>query len=231
MNNRPGSGQVPHSPPIDFPVYGLDASWPGSRWLEMFGDVIGGPVRWISLGHQSLAEESVIFVQTYSRPLTDIQAAEIGQSPLEQVAAATAFMLINVTLPVESLPRPAGLDKALTEHADEHSSQYAQWPTVRWRVAAQAVAARVWHFAGGWAGFSDAADGVYLAAVGVGAAPEDLSLALLQDGSAYHFDLDRPLQYSRVLSASKAARTDGDRPLPHREDWHADQLQIMRDLT
>jgi hypothetical protein len=25
------------SPPVDFALYGLEASWPGARWLEMFG--------------------------------------------------------------------------------------------------------------------------------------------------------------------------------------------------
>lgn len=34
MNERPGSRVVRSSPPVDFPVYGLDASWPGSRWLH-----------------------------------------------------------------------------------------------------------------------------------------------------------------------------------------------------
>jgi hypothetical protein len=70
MKNRgsPGSGLVPESPAVDFPVYGLAASWSGSRWLELVGDVIGAPVLLVSLGHQSLDVESVTFVQTYSRP-------------------------------------------------------------------------------------------------------------------------------------------------------------------
>jgi hypothetical protein len=31
-----------------------------------------------------------------------------------------------------------------------------------------------------------------------------------------------------VMVASHAARADGDPPPPCREDWHPDQLQLMR---
>ena len=59
----------------------------------------------------------------------------------------------------------------------------------------QLVQVHVWRFAGGWAAFTDAAAGVYLsvAGVGPGTGPEDLGLAALRDGRAYHFDLDGPL--------------------------------------
>jgi hypothetical protein len=69
MPGGPGSGRVPASPPIGFPVYGLDLSWPGVRWLEVFGDEIGDPPRWVSLGHRSL-DDSLIMVKTYARLAT-----------------------------------------------------------------------------------------------------------------------------------------------------------------
>jgi hypothetical protein len=71
-------------------------------------------------------------------------------------------------------------------------------------------------------------DGVYLTAVGVGTGgPEGLSLAVLRDGSAYHFNLDQPL-YPGVLPASQAAG-GGDRPPPERQERPADQLRLMRE--
>ena len=75
----------------------------------------------------------------------------------------------------------------------------------------------------------DAVEDVYLAAVGVGIDPDGLSLGVLDNGDAYHFELDQPM-HPPVMVASHAARADGDRPPPRREDWHPDQLQLMRQL-
>lgn len=152
MNDRPGSDMVRPSPPADFPVYGLAASWSGSQWLESFGDAIGDPVRWVSLGHQSLNGESLTFVETFSRLRADALAARFLQPPLQQVAFYAAVVLINVTLPAKPLPWPDGFQRALVGHADERSGQYAQWPLVSWRVNGAAVTARAWWFAGGWVG-------------------------------------------------------------------------------
>ena len=80
--NFPGSGWLPTSPPVAFPVYGLDASWPGARWLDLFGDQIGDPPRWVALGHETADGQSLIMVNTYSKPPTDAQAARAGQPPL-----------------------------------------------------------------------------------------------------------------------------------------------------
>jgi hypothetical protein len=237
--NYPGSGWVPTSPPFGFPVYGLDASWPGARWLDVFGDGIGDPPRWVALGHQSLDGDSLIMVKTYSRLTagiprsfqvpTDAQAAQMGKSPLEWVAFDVAFTLLNLTLPVLSLPQPPGFYRALVDHAEKARSEYVTWPTVRWQVDGAAVTARVWYFAGGWAAFTNAVEGVYLDASGIGTDPDGLALATLQDGGAYHFELNQPL-YPGVLSASRAAAGADDLPEPRRQDWHADQLRLMRGL-
>ena len=223
------------SPRIQFPVYGLDPSWPGLRWLELFGDEIGDPVRWVSLGHRSRDGDALVMVKTYRRLATgsprsyqiptDAQAAELGRSPLEWVAFNAAFELVNLTLPVRSLPRPPGFYRALVDHAEQAGREYARWPTVRWSVDGHAVTAHRWPFAGGWAAFTDAVEGVYLYATGLGADPDGLSLARLTDADAYHFDLHSPLA-TALLTSSRAAAL-GDRPLPGRPDWHADQLQLI----
>jgi hypothetical protein len=195
--HRPLRNLVLPSPPADFPVYGLEPSWPGSRWLESFGDRIGDPVRWVRLGHRSRDGEASVWTESFSRPRTD--AREIEVAPLRDIAHDAAHVLVNVTLPEHSEPLPGGFLKALADQAYASSQHCAQWPLVGWRVDGTAVSARVWRFAGGWAAVSDAVPGAYLAAVGLGADPDGLSLAVLRDGGACHFDLSQPL-HPRMLS-------------------------------
>jgi hypothetical protein len=228
MDGMSRSRQVLPSRPVDFPVYGLDASWPGARWLELFGDAVGDPVRWVALGHRSLDQPAAVVVQTFSRPRTDemVSQSDFGWTPQQDVAHHAANMLINMTLPEQSAPRPEGILQALANHARERSLQCAQWPLVRWRVDGTAVTASAWRFADGWAAISDAVPGVYLAAIGAGTAPDGLSLAVIHDGSAYHFPLDQPL-YPQVLSVSRQL-ADGDGLELYRQDWHADQTACTR---
>jgi hypothetical protein len=224
----PGSGWAGTSPPVTFPVYGLDASWPGARWLDGFGDKIGDPPRWVGLAHQAADRQSLIMVNTYFRPPTDAQAARWEQSPLPDVAFDAAHLLINVTLPALSVARPDGFIPLLVEHAAKVAGQYAQWPVVRWQLDAAAVAARVCRFAGGWAAITDAADEVYLAVVGMGTEPEGLSLTQLQDGDAYHFDLAGPLKPGTMSASRQAAGVSFEAARWESQSWHADQLQLMR---
>jgi hypothetical protein len=228
--NFPGSGWTPTSPPVAFPICGLDASWPGARWLDGFGDAIGDPPRWTGLAHQAVDGQSRIMVHTYFRPPTDAQAARWGQSPLQDVAFDAAHMLINVTLPAQSVARPDGYIPLLVEHATKIAGQYAQWPTVRWQVDAAAAAARVCRFAGGWAAITDAADEVYLAVEGVGTEPEGLSLTQFQDGAAYHFDLAEPLKPGTMRASRQAAGVSFEAPEWESQSWHDDQLRLMREL-
>jgi hypothetical protein len=214
------------SPSADFPVYGLDASWPGTRWLESFGDAIGDPLHWVSLGHLGPDGGSLILVETHSRARTDAMVAPSGGAPLAHVAQRAAFTLVNLTLPALSVPRPEGMLRALVDHAEERGGGYPAWPRARWRVDDAAVTARAWRFAGGWAAVSEAVD-VYLAVAGVGADPDGLSLGNIADGGAYRFRLDQPL-HPDVMAASRAARPGGDElPWPQPGQWHDDQLRLL----
>jgi hypothetical protein len=228
--NFPGSGWTGTSPPVAFPLYGLDASWPGARWLDGFGDRIGDPPRWVALAHQAVDGQSRILVNTYLRAPTDAQAARWGQSPSQEVAFDAAHTLIDVTLPAQAVARPDGYIPLLVEHATKLAGQYAQWPTVDWQVDAATVAARVCWFAGGWAAIAEAADEVYLSAVGVGTGPEGLSLAQLQDGSAYHFDLAGPLKPQTMPASRQAAGVPFEAAEWESQSWHADQLRLMSEL-
>ena len=221
------TGQVPASPAADFPVYGLDTSWPGGRWLDSFGDVIGEEVRWVRLAHQSLDTGSMIMVETHSRLLTDAHMRRSGEPPLRSVAFAASFVLVNLTLPANSVPRPEGLLNALVDHAFERSARYAEWLPVPWQVNGMTVTGRAWRFAGGWAAFTDDVPDVYLAAAGgPGTEPGGLAFTTLRDGSAYNFDLDQPL-HPRTIVASSAARAEGERPPLQRQDWDSDQLRLI----
>lgn len=226
----PGSGWVPTSAPVAFPVYGLDVSWPGARWLDLFGDEIGDPPRWVSLGHEMVNGQSLIMVNTYSGRATDAQAGRLGRPPLEDVAFDAAHTLINVTLPVQSVPRPNGFLPLLTERALHAASQSAQWGAVQWRVDDATVAARVWRFAGGWAAISDAVDDVYLSAVGAGTRPEGLSLTRLRDGGAYHFDLAQPLAPGLLSASRQAAGVEFEGSQWESQGWHADHVRLLRAL-
>ena len=94
------------------------------------------------------------------------------------------------------------------------------------------VQASVWRFAGGWTAFTDAAAGVYLIVVGAGpgTGPEDLSFAALRDASAYHFNLQGPLSLEIAEASAEAAGVRvGPDPSWQRQDWHRDQLQLIRE--
>jgi hypothetical protein len=226
MGSVTHSREISPSPPVTFPVYGLDASWTGSRWLDGFGDRIGDEVRWVRLAHQDLETGALIMVETRSGPLTDARAARSGEPPLQSVAFAASVVMVNLTLPAASAPRPRGLLHALVNDADANSRRCDQWPPVSWRLDGSQARARTRRFAGGWAACSDSADGVYLAAAGLGIDPDGLALTALRDGHGYNVDLERPL-HPGIIAASSAARAGGERLPPLRPDWHADQLRLM----
>ena len=227
--NVPGSGWVPTSPPIGFPVYGLDDLWPGARWLDSFGDQVGEPPRWVRLAHQSMHGDSLIMVESYSRPGADDLAARRAEPPLAGVVSRAVSILINVTLPMQVVPRPDGYLRASAAHVAQFAGQYARWPAVGWRVDGAAITARVNWFAGGWAAVSDAVAEVYLSAVGTGVGPDGLSLARIQDGAAYHFDLKQPLRPGVLSESSRAVLVQSEEPPWQRQDWHADQLRLIRE--
>jgi hypothetical protein len=230
-------------PPAGFPVYGLDSPFPGPRWLELFGDPPDGSPAWVSLNHQSADGRSLVNVTTHVHRVkgdprsfkvpTDEQAAEHGRSPLMSVAEQCTNRLVSQTLPVLSLARPRGFLRALIDLSEEAANAYSAWPYADWRVDGRPVKAPVWRFAGGWTGFTDAAAGVYLMVVGTGPGtePDGLSFAPLRDGSSYHFDLREPLSFEVVHAAAEAAGVpNGSDPPWERQEWHPDQLELMRKL-
>jgi hypothetical protein len=75
---------------------------------------------------------------------------------------------------------------------------------------------------------------VYLIVVGIGpdTGPEGLTLEALRDASAYHFNLRSPLSFEIANAAAEAAGVpNGSDPPWQRQDWHPDQLQLIRELA
>ncbi len=206
-------------------MYGLEPSWAGSRWLDSFGDKNGDPVTWVSLGHRSRDGDSTVLVETFYRPRITLG---YGESPIGNAAGYACTMLTNITLPDHnSSPRPDGFIRALGDLSEEQARRCEQWPLVSWRVDGADVRAHVWRFADGWAAVSDPGGLVALAAIGMGAEPDGLSLAIVRDGDAYSFDLGQPLG-SDTLSAG--LRRDGGYESRYllRTEFHPDQLQLMQ---
>lgn len=222
-------GEVIASPPVQFPVYGLDAARPGVRWLDGYGDALGDDVRWVGLAHGDQKADELIMVETFSRSLTDNLHWRGGEPPLKSVSFAAAVTLVNLTLPDLSVARPEGLLQAAVNHADDHSRRHADWTRVTWQVDGAPVAARAWEFAGGWAAFSDALPDVYLAISGSTGSPDDVVLTRLTDARDYHFELDQPLHPQVINVSSAAALADSDRPWPQRAELHPDQLRLLPD--
>jgi hypothetical protein len=106
------SREISPAPPAAFPVYGLDASSPGARWLDGFGDAVGDEVRWVCLAHQGTEPEALIMVETVSRPLTDGQAARSGEPALQSVAFSAAVVMVNVDLDQPLHPRAIAASSA-----------------------------------------------------------------------------------------------------------------------
>jgi hypothetical protein len=183
----------------------------------------------VRLAHQSVAGDSLIMVESCSRPGTDDLAARQAEPSMADVVSRAATTLVNVTLPVQSVPRPDGFLRALGAHVMECERQYPQWPAVGWRVDGAVVPARVSWFAGGWAAISDGVTEAYLSAVGIGVGPEGLSLARLQDGAAYHFDLQQPLRPGALSASRRAAGVQVEAPSWRRQDWHSNQLRLLRE--
>jgi hypothetical protein len=197
----------------------------------------------VSLNHQSADGRSLVNVTTHVRRTngnprsykipTDEQAEQQGRSPLLSAAGQCTTGLINRTLPVPLLTRPPGFLRALVGRSEEAASAYAAWPTAGWLVGGRPAKAPVWRFAGGWTAFTDAAAGVYLVVVGIGPGtdPDGLSFAPLRDGGTYHFNLWEPLSIEVANAAAETAGApNGSAPPWQRQDWHPDQLQLIREL-
>jgi hypothetical protein len=180
-------------PPFDLPIYGLDDTWDGPRWLEFLDGQAGHPLRGVWLGHgRDVA------------PVPGRDWAFVGSFPLERaglsqgetfergLAFDTARILLDAT---KDVPR-------MKMEADRWES----WPTVSWRVDGQEVVARLLAEAGpAWSAFTTDLPHAGVVIRGSGLGPDGVSLVRVDDSSRYHFDAELPLEYPTVMEASRAA--------------------------
>lgn len=214
-------------PAVDFPVYGLDRMFHGTRWVDFFEGTPDAPPWVLWLGHRERYGDRGVRVGTFPRNRYVAAKCPCGGDPLAEVAFSGALGLVNLTLPDSSVPRPDGLILALVEHAEQQAERYDDWPALPWRVDGEPVRARVWQFAGAWAGFTDMVDDVYVVAVGIGVDPSVRLARITETASAYGTDLTAPLSLVE-LGRWKSVRPEAWLPPPDRDAFHPDQLALLR---
>lgn len=179
-------------PPVDFPLYGLgaDLRLPGRRLWNVEGEQ-GAPTWGLWLWHgrapQPTHGEPWVIVGCLPRERHATVMTPQGGDPVREVAFAATFALINATMPSER-EQPDRYLETVLDFADRQADAYERWANVTWRCDGREVPARLFGWAGAWAGFTTAAAGVDLVAVGHTVDGRDVSLVELADTSAFHFD-------------------------------------------
>lgn len=212
------------APPVDFPLYGLDASFGGLRWLDFFESRNGGPAWAVWLGHRD-TDDTGVRVGTFPKKRFGEVMCPRGGDEYAKVATSAAVGLVNLTLPGSSVSRPEGLIQELVKHAEEQASKYPDWSRTTWSVGGTSVHAPVWEFAGAWAGFCDA-DGAFVVAIGIGVEPDELPLTVLDNGAPYGANLGAALDLSE-LRRQRYEHPATRIPPPQRHAFHADQLALV----
>lgn len=215
------------SPPIDFPIYGMSDSWAGPRWLESIG---GDPLSVVRLAHATSDGSGGVVVATLQRERYnhrkhgyDRILPGTNMGPASVAVLDGIDLLINLTWPALSAPKPPGLMQRVIEHAYRTAAELDHWPRVPWRIddTVQASAA-IWHFAGAWVGISTDLVGSYVLAIGIDFHSEGLMLASVIDATAYGFDLRAPLTTAHI----GRGRPEGGLPNPNIDRLHPDHIRI-----
>lgn len=179
-------------PPIDFPLYGLDSSWSGPRWLDFFQGRVGAPVWMVSLGHgpqvERVAGRTWAMVASYSRQRFDL----FPHGTLEEALGFEAARLL--------LDRTRDVDRMQAE-----AGRWASWPTAAWAVDGRRATAHLIRYDDAWAAFTTGPSDVGLVVHASGLLPDGLALARTADPAAYHFDPGSPLYYPTAIETSQAA--------------------------
>lgn len=223
-------GEVPDSPPLDFEVYGLRASWPVARWFEFFDVQYGDPAWGTRFGYQGAggADSPYVCVVTLPRQRFDQRCVGPGRERLTEVAAYGGIVLIGLTLPDPDVPRLPGMNSLLMRHSESIAADASQWPSTSWTVGDQSARAAVWRFAGGWTAFCDDVPDAYLVAIGCGMEPDGLAFDVIEDGAPYGVDLAVPLT-THTLPQAQDLAGPSIHSCPNHAGYHPDQLALRSD--
>jgi hypothetical protein len=190
----------PRHPPLDFGLFGL-ARWDGPKWVFFFEGEVGSPNWSVLLNHAN--DHQLIIVKTAPRqrwdrvmawgdPGADVPAG-IGE---EQFAFGLVTPLLDMARPnrnagPESTEDSAKYNRGLVAFANQQAAQWRSWDIASWTIGDGALAAYVFHFAHGWAGFSVDHPDYYIGVTAFHVADTSIGLAEVQ-GAAYDFDFSLP---------------------------------------
>ena len=182
-------------PPVDFPVYGMDDTWTGPRWLDHLDGAAGEPLIGVRLAHGpqlDLAEHPGPWATVVTMPRRR-WPAECDRDPVSEVAFHAWLS--------RGLGSSSDVDQALSSAAD-----HQDWATAGWLLDGVPVEARLVpdhpDAHGMWAGFSAAAD-VFIVVVARGLQPADVRLTNVGSAAAYHADLTKPLGFPDSIESSR----------------------------
>jgi hypothetical protein len=207
---------------IDFPVYGLDSSWSGPRWLSFVQGERDQPLREVHLQHgcsRWLAPDRPwVIVITVPWRRSRHEAGDTGEAPERALAWYALDQLVGITLPAIPYPRDRELRRRIDPLVEDRAAHFVDWPVVSLTVDDAPVTAWTTSWAGAWTAFFRVLPDTACIVAAAGIQPGELSLITLTDGDDYHFNLRAPVEFPEALIASSEAAL-GTEPSP--EDDHS----------
>jgi len=227
-------------PAIDFAVYGLASAWSKRRWLEELDWQCGpeGPAApgyeqvfalWLGHGSTRRPRPNEAWVLTGSIPLRRFGRIRttLGQDPVQAVASTALWPLVGLVTPVLSDDQRRVWSGHVLTFIEKRAALYETWPQVKWSVDGTPLRARVFQWAGAWAGFAATPEAAIIVVAYVVNA-EGLALAQIRNGDDYHFEINAPFNWPGFLEVSQARAFQGsdgstEQPWPH----HVDHQELL----
>jgi hypothetical protein len=196
-------------PPIDFPVYGLDDSWAGPRWLAFVHGEVGKPLWGVDLLHGwsmfPTPDRPWVQVTTFPWPRFAAIMGAPGESPDHLLAWHAMFHLTDRTMPNLRDKRLAEMRRRMHTVINDRADNPEAWSNVSIHVGERSVAGKITCWAGAWTAVVTDLPDVACLLLASEVAPESLTLRQLTDGEDYHFDLAQPIRFGETLHASAEA--------------------------
>lgn len=196
-------------PPLDFPLYGVGRSWRGPRWLEFIEGAANEPSWAVWLGHGTARVpqpgDPWLLVATMPRERHTRLMNARGSNPSSAIAWAAMLQLTGRTTPLLNGKQLHMYRTATARLVSEQADRSEAWAPVTWHVDGDSVTARIFQWAGAWAGFTTALAHVDVVVVAAGVEPPELELTRFDDTRDHHFDTRDPIAYPQVLDASVTA--------------------------